>query len=146
MPQNLEPEDLCLNLTPATFYLWDLNHIYLNACLNFLRHKIVIIIILNPCVIRFNTYKLPGTTSHLPWTSITAILRLILEHSDYAYAERHTDANGTRPGLVTKSRSSLGPSFSIKRHQSLTQRWVALENPYSTGLEYVLRLGYDGVA
>ena len=99
MSQNLEPEDLCLNLTPATFYLWDLNHIYLNACLNFLRHKIVVIIIPNPCVIRFNTYKSPGTTSHLPWTSITAILRLILEHSDYAYAERHTDANGTRPGF-----------------------------------------------
>ena len=45
-----------------------------------------------------------------------------------------------RPGLLQ------GPPLSIKCHQSLTQRWVTLANPYSTGMEYVMRLGYDGIA
>ena len=39
-----------------------------------------------------------------------------------------------------------GPPLSIKCHQSLTQRWIMLENPYSTGMEYIMRLGYDGIA
>lgn len=44
------------------------------------------------------------------------------------------------PGLLQ------GPPLSIKCHQSLTQRWVMLENPYTTGMEYVMRLGYDGIS
>lgn len=81
---------------------------------------------------RCNTCKLLRTMSLKAWVSITAILRLVLEHSDDAHAEMY------RRRLLVLQDQGLSPSPDLPQDPSFNLKCIDLCHPEKRNLEEAL--------